>query len=241
VLDGLAAYQVRSELLRRRDAPCDRADLLRELRGRGLMPLGQVGAVELGRQEAVVEEFAARLDAVTAGEPLEVIPFERTVGRVRLSGELRDIARDGAVAYRIADPKPRDEVRLWIRHLLLHVVRPRPGGWRSTWLGRRNAIILDAVDDAHAHRTALAAVFHEGLHQLLPLFPRSSLAWCTATKRKLDSARQEWEGNDFVDGEGMDPAFAYAWRDVDPLDDAFERLAAEAVGPLAAHRNVENA
>ena len=241
VLDGLAAYTVRTELLGRRGEPRDRLQLLRELRARGLMPLGQVGAVELGRQEAVVEEFAERLAAVTTGEPLEVIRFELALRRVRLSGELRDVARDGVIAYRIAEPKPRDELRLWVRHLLLHVVRPRPGGWRSTWLGRKNAVVLDAVDDAHPRLLALAEVFHQGLHALLPLFPRSSLAWCTATRRKLESARQEWEGNDFVDGERADPAYAYAWRDVDPLDDAFEQLAAAVLGPLAAHRSVESA
>jgi len=73
----------------------------------------------------------------------------------------------------------------------------------------------------------------------LPLFPRTSLAWCTVTRRKLESARRVWEGDDFVDGESADPYLAYAWREVDPLDAEFERLAARVMGPLTEHRNEE--
>jgi exodeoxyribonuclease V gamma subunit len=251
-LDGLAAYAVRTELLARRSAgtvsrtapsePPKRDELLRELRARGLMPLGQVGAVELGRQEAVVEEFAQRLAAVTTGERPETLRFEPlAIGRLRLAGELRDVARDGVIAYRIADPKARDELQLWIRHLLLHVLRPRADGWRSTWLGRKNAVVFAAVDDAGARLAALADVFAEGLHRLLPLFPRTSLAWCKAPRRKLEHARRAWEGDDFLDGENADPYLAYAWRDVDPLDAEFERIAAQVMGPLAEHRSEEKA
>jgi exodeoxyribonuclease V gamma subunit len=240
VLDALGAYAVRTELLARRAEPPDRAQRLQELRARGLMPLGQVGAVELGRQEAVVAEFAQRLAAITTGEPLEAIRFEPlALGRLRLSGELRDVACDGVIAYRIADPKPKDQLRLWIRHLLLHVVRPRTGGWQSTWLGKKNAILFGAVADAHERLLTLAEVFDEGLHRLLPLFPRASLAWCVASRRKLERARREWEGDDFLDGENADPYLAYAWRDVDPLDAEFERLAAQVMGPLVEHRSEE--
>jgi len=240
VLAGLAAYTVRTELLARRPAPRERQDLLQELRARGLMPLGQVGAVELGRQEAVVEEFARRLADLTTGERPETIRFESlALGRLRVAGELRDVAGDGVIAYRIADPKAKYELQLWIRHLVLHVVRPRLGGWQSTWLGKKNAIIFDAVDDAHERLLTLADVLVEGLHRLLLLFPRTSLAWCTVTRRKLESARRVWEGDDFVDGESADPYLAYAWREVDPLDAEFERLAARVMGPLTEHRNEE--
>ena len=241
VLDGLAAYKVRTELLARRSEPVERALLLQELRARGLMPLGQVGAVEIGRQEAVVEEFAARLAAATSGEPLETIPLEPplVLGRVRLGGELRDVARDGVIAYRIADPKAKDELLLWIRHLLLHVRRPRAEGWQSTWLGKKNAIVFRAVDDARKHLLDLAEVFHEGLHRLLPLFPRTSLAWLRSSGRKLEDARHTWEGDDFSGGESDDPHLAYAWRDVDPLDQEFERLAQLVMGPLDEHCSEE--
>jgi exodeoxyribonuclease V gamma subunit len=238
VLDGLGAYAVRVELLARRAEGVERARLMQELRARGLLPLGQVGAVELGRQEALVEEFAHRLDAATSGEPLDTIPFgPLELGQVRLSGELRDVARDGVLAYRIANPKATDEMQLWIRHLLLHVLRPRDPGWSSTWLGKKSAVVFSAVADASKHLLDLAGVFEEGLHRLLPLFPRTSLEYCLAPRRKLECARLVWEGNDFRDGEDVDPYLAYAWRGLDPLDAEFERLAERVMGPLVEHRS----
>jgi exodeoxyribonuclease V gamma subunit len=236
VLDGLAAYAVRNELLARRGEPRDRTALLGELRARGLLPLGQVGVVELGRQEGIVEAFADRLAALTTGEPLEVIRFEhQALGRVHVSGALHDVGRDGLLEYRIAEPKARDRLRLWIRHLVLHVVRPRPDGWQSTWLGVRRTLVFDPVEDALDRLRVLADVFHEGLHRLLPLFPKTSLVWTTAPRRRLEAAREAWEGHDFLEGERTDPYLAYAWRDVDPLDAEFERLAAEVMGPLVQH------
>jgi exodeoxyribonuclease V gamma subunit len=236
VLDALAAYTVRTELLARRGEPHDETALLRELRTRGLMPLGQIGVVELGRQEGIVEAFADRLTTLTAGEPLEAIRFEQLpLGRLRLSGELHDVAGDGLIGYRIAEPTARDRLRLWIRHLLLHAVRPRQGGWQSTWLGTERALVFDPVGDALDRLRALADLFHEGLHRLLPLFAKTSLAWCKATRRRLEAARAVWEGNDFFDGERADPYLAFAWRDVDPLDGEFERLAADVMGPLVQH------
>jgi exodeoxyribonuclease V gamma subunit len=194
--------------------------------------------VELGRQEALVEEFAHRLDAATSGEPLDTIPFgPLELGQVRLSGELRDVARDGVLAYRIANPKATDEMQLWIRHLLLHVLRPRDPGWSSTWLGKKSAVVFSAVADASKHLLDLAGVFEEGLHRLLPLFPRTSLEYCLAPRRKLECARLVWEGNDFRDGEDVDPYLAYAWRGLDPLDAEFERLAERVMGPLVEHRS----
>ncbi len=242
VLDGLAAYAVRSELLARRREPRARGDLLRELRARALLPLGRVGEVELDRQEAFVEAFAERVDQATGGEPLDSVPLELALGPLRLTGELRDVARDGLIAYRIANAKATDELRLWIRHLLLHLVRPRPEGWRSVWLGKQEGVVFLPVLDARALLLTLAEVYHEGLHRLIPLFPRSSLAWCTAS-RQLESARLAWDGNDWVDGESADDHLAYAWRDVDPFADAgeFERLAEAVFGPLVAHRETEKA
>ncbi len=240
VLDGLGAYAVRVELLERRAEPVGQPRLLQELRARGLLPLGQLGVVELGRQQAAVDEFAQRLEAVTTGEPLTTVPFAPLVlGRVRLSGELRDVARDGLIAYRIADPKPQDELRLWIRHLVLHIVRPQASGWRSTWLGKKSALVFQPVDDAGQRLLELAGIFEEGLHRLLPFFPRTSLAWCQATRRKRECARLAWEGNDFRDGENVEAHLAYAWREQDPLDAEFERLAERVMGPLVAHRNEE--
>src|SRR5262249_16822765 len=135
VLDGLGAYAVRVELLERHAETCAGADPLPALRACGLLPYGRVAHVELVRRRAVgevvrrggvVEEFAERLAALTAGEALETIEFAIQLDALRLEGALRGIARDGVIDHRLARPKARDQLTLWVRHLILHVVRPRP-------------------------------------------------------------------------------------------------------------------
>ncbi len=239
VLDGLAAFTLRTELLARLTEGRPRDALLRELGARGLLPHGRVGEVELGRQRAVVEDFAERLAACAGGEPGETIPFDLALGGMQLRGELREVVRDGLLDYRLSRPKARDQLRLWIRHLLLHAVRPRPEGWVSTWLGTKEAILFGAVAEPRPALAALAEIYQEGQHRLLPLFPATSLAWAEAETGKRDEARQVWEGNDYADGERVDAHLAYAWREVDPLDAEFERLAERVMAPLVAHRRQE--
>jgi exodeoxyribonuclease V gamma subunit len=237
VLDGLGAYAVRNALLARQ-VLASGEDPLPALRAGGLLPYGRVGEVELVRQRAVVDEFAEKLLTLTGGEPLDSIRFDIQLGALRLEGTLRGVARDGVIDHRLAKPKARDQLSLWIRHLILHVVRPRSGGWRSVWLGT-HAIVLEPVAGARAHLEALAAVYREGMRKLLPFFPTSALAWCEATRARIDAARAAWDGNDFVDGESAEPHLVYAWREVDPIDTEFERLAELVMKPLVGHRSEE--
>jgi exodeoxyribonuclease V gamma subunit len=234
-LDAVGRYALRTELLGRWSEPTEPALLLRELRGRGLVPVGRVGEVELAQQRAVVGEFAARVETAVGGEPLGTVPLDVRLDRVRVSGALRDVGPDGLIAFRLAEPKPRDLLALWIRHLLLHVVQPRAAGWQSRWLGTTKGLLFTPVDEADRLLRELAQAFDDGLHRLLPFFPKTARAWCEASDRKRERAREVWEGNDFSDGERTDAWFAYAWREVDPLGDDFEALAARLMAPLVAH------
>ena len=238
VLDGLGRYMVRNELLARQIRAAG-DDPLRALRAGGLLPYGRVGDVELVRQRAVAEEFAERLLTLTGGEALESIALDLQLGALRLEGALHGVRRDGVIDHRLAEPKASDQLSLWIRHLVLHVARPRSEGWRSVWLGTR-AVVFEPVADARSHLDALAAVYREGMQRLLPFFPKSALEWCEATRAKLDAAHAVWDGNDFVDGESAEAHLLYAWREVDPIGAEFERLAELVMQPLVAHRCEES-
>ncbi len=241
-LDALGAYRLRGELLRHWRASDDPARVARELRGRGLVPFGRVGEVELARERATVEDFVERVARAVGDEPLGTVPIHLVRGRLRVDGDLRDVTVDGLVAFRLTDAKASDELRLWVRHVLLHVARPRPGGWLSRWLGTKASVVFGPIEaDADRLLDDLAQVYEEGLHRLLPFFPRSSMVWCAkehhGQARAQTLARAEWEGGDFTNAERDDPYFAYAWRDVDPFEDPdFAPLATRLLRPLLASR-----
>src|SRR5262249_25232505 len=211
------------------------------VRPRGLLPPARVGEVELARQRAVVEDFAERLAALAPGEALPPLPVDLTLGPIELEGTLHGVAHHGLVDYRLAKAKPRDQLLLWIRHLVMHQVAPSGVARRSVWLGRDRAIAFAEVPDALTELTHLGMIFHEGMHRLLPLFPATSLCWVEEDRLKLIRARETWEGTDFFDGEADEPHLAYAWREQDPFDAEFEALAQQVMGPMVAHRSEESA
>ncbi len=241
VLGALDVYRLRSELLALHSEEHDLGEVLPLVRARGLLPHGRVGEVELARQRAVVEDFAARLAAIAPGEALAPLPVDLTLGPIVLEGTLHGVARHGLVDYRLAKAKPRDQLLLWIRHLVMHLVGPPEAARRSVWLGNDRALAFGAVDDALVELTRLGALFHEGMHRLLPLFPATSLRWVEEDRMKLIRARETWEGTDFVDGEADEPHLTFAWREQDPFDAEFETLAQQVMGPLVAHRSEESA
>ncbi len=241
VLDSLEVYRLRSELLALHADEHDLRDVLPLVRARGLLPHGRVGEVELARQRAVVEDFAERLAAFAPGEAMGPLPVDLALGPVVLEGTLHGVAPHGLVDYRLAKAKARDQLLLWIRHLVMHLVAPDDVVRRSVWLGNDRALVFGTVADPLGELAGLGAVFHEGLHRLIPLFPATSLAWVEAGGGSLNAARDAWEGNEFVDGEACEPHLAFAWRDLDPLDAEFESLARRVMEPLLVHRTEEKA
>ena len=88
----------------------------------------------------------------------------------------------------------------------------------------------------------LAEVFEEGLHRLLPLFPRTSLAWCRGAAPEAGAgARARGRATTSATARTPIRISPTRWRDVDPLDAEFERLAERVMGPLVAHRTEEEA
>src|SRR5262249_27406563 len=200
VRDSVALSRLRRELLAVHGDEHDLRDVLPLVRARGLLPHGRVGEVELARQRAVVEDFADRLAVFAPGDAMGPLPVDLVLGPVVLEGTLHGVAPHGLVDYRLAKAKARDQLLLWIRHLVMHLVAPAEVARRSVWLGHDKALVFGVVDDPLGKLGRLSATFHEGLHRLLPLFPRTSLAWLEEGG-DLNAAREAWEGNDFFDGE----------------------------------------
>jgi exodeoxyribonuclease V gamma subunit len=242
MLDGLAAYGLRRDLLDLTLAGCPPAEALAIARAGGRLPEGRVGEVFFTEEAERVAAFARELDRLLPADRLEPIPVDLDLGPVRLAGWLSGVSAQGLLDYRPTTPKPKDWIALWLRHLLLNTLRPAGVARTSVWLGDGEAIQLRAVDDAGAHLRHMAAAYWEGLRRPLPLFPETSFAFAERFHRTQDeakarkSAQSAWRGNDYQQGEYKDAYHQLVLRDREPLDHDFERLARELFLPMLEHR-----
>ena len=242
VLEGLAAYGLRQELLDLTLAGCPPAEALPIVRAGGRLPEGRVGEVLFAAQAERVVAFARELDRLRQADRLEPIPVDLDLGPVRLAGWLSGLSAQGLLDYRLTSPKPRDWIALWLRHLLLNALRPAGVAQTSVWLGDGEAIHLKPVNDAGAYLRYMAAAYWEGLRRPLPLFPETSFAFAERLHRTQDeekarrSAQSAWRGNDYQPGEDKNPYHLLAFHGQEPLGEDFERLSRELLLPMLEHR-----
>ena len=235
VLNGLERYGVRQELLAVERRGADVAVATRSLRGRGLLPHGTVGDVVVDAEWGAVRDFGQRLAVLEAltSRPSAVVDLD--LAGVRIVGTVDGLTSAGRIAHRFARTRATDQVGLWVTHLVLQLIASPEVPPRSRWLASDGEFVLTPVVDASTQLAALVRLYCEGLERPLPLFPACAWDFVNTPKRPWGAARDRWEGNEYLIGEGEDPYHALVFRDRDPLDDEFARLAATMFGPWAEH------
>ena len=242
VLDGLAAYSLRQDLLDPALAGCPPAEALPIARAGGRLPEGRVGEVLFAEEAERVAAFTRELERRLPADRLEPIPVDLNLGPVRLAGRLFGVSAQGLLDYRLTTAKPKDWIAVWLRHLLLNALRPAGVARTSVWLGDGEAIQLAPIENAGVHLARLAAAYWEGLRQPLPLFPQTSFAFAERLHRSRDAAqalkraRSAWRGNDYQRGESEDAYHLLVFRGQEPLDADFERLARALFLPMLEQR-----
>ena len=242
-LDGLAAYGVREELLRKFEQGIATDDALAQLKAGGRLPQGRVGEVLLTREAEQVAAVWRAMAAYRGAEILEPLAIDLALGPLRLTGWLKGVRSSGILEGRPTDPKPKDRIALWIRHLLLNLLRPPDAARDSRWLGTGKPIQLRPVDDATGMLCILAELYWAGLCEPLHLFPVAGCAYADTLHKggmpesALRKAETAWRGNEYSaqSGEGADAYHAFVFRADEPLDDAFERLSRTVFLPILEH------
>lgn len=241
-LDGLGAWTARTELLalRRDGVEPDTAERL--LRAQGILPHGEIGRAAFRRVAREVEAFHRRLeDAGVVGTGVSAPVAIDLADDTRITGLVPGVFASGLIEWRMGSLRARDLLGLWVRHLALKA--DGKGGAHSLWLGGSReveAVALHRVRDPRAELEALVALYRRGQCELLRLFPESALAYVEqlpkGERQAWWAAVECWEGNEYRPGmgESEDAWNVLAWRDVDPLDDAFRELAQGVFAPLLA-------
>jgi exodeoxyribonuclease V gamma subunit len=241
---GLDAYNFKQEIV---EAFLDRrptAKLLAAWQGGGQLPPGATGAVAANDLFAKTQPLIESLrQHVGAAEKFQQ-PIKLQLGGFTLEGELPLHRGVGLVRCRAAKVRPAAHLKLWIEHLALQLVESAEA--RSSWLIAEDGVwVFNEVADAENILKALLEIYFLGLTRLLPFFPASSFAFASPKGKKppAEQAQKKWEGDedgDFGKGDLQDPYFNLCFRNMaNPLDEEFEQLAKQIVGPLLAHQTEE--
>lgn len=240
-LRALDAYGLEQELLFRKLAGEELADVYPAARSRGLLPAGAAGELDFRDAIASVEDFAGSLLPLIQGEALAPVEIDLATANLRLTGRVGQIWPRHLLHYRCAGVKAKDHLNLWIDHLLLQ---------QSDVPGYPNRSVLLAKDACWGFRPVmnpdqilgqLLSYYWEGLQEPLPFFPQSAYAFAQRRHQgrkeedALNAARKAWEGDHQSRGEKDDPYYQLNWEKINALDGRFVRLALAIFGPLLAH------
>ncbi|RQW82904.1 MAG: exodeoxyribonuclease V subunit gamma [Geobacter sp.] len=233
-LEPLDAYQVRRQMLGQVLAGRDTDQLLALTKAQGVLPPARQGELLFRGLELQVRQFAAGIRSLTGDLP-ELAPLELDVrvGEFRISGRLSGIWPDLLLRSRCAKRSGRDQMRLWIEHLLLNEMKSEGYPLVSTLVMTDGTLRLLPVKASGTCLRLLLDFYWSGLRYPLKFFPRSSFAY--SKKWDLGSARSAWCGDRFPEGD--DPYYRLCFGDTDPLDDEFEQVTQAILEPFL--RNCE--
>ncbi len=214
-------------------------------RAAGWLPPGELGHALWGKQRGPVRAFAPRLFEARPEEAPQPLLVDLELAGVRVHGWLDGVTSCGLFDWRLAAPGAWDLAGFWLRHLLLNVAATPAIARESLLVSPAGDWQLGPLGNAHELLEPWLAAYREALCAPLPLLTRSSYDFAKALvtpsaksrKEPIDAARDKaqaaWLGAEFspLPGEALDPWYALAFRERDPLDERFEQLAEQLLGP----------
>ncbi|MCF7201248.1 exodeoxyribonuclease V subunit gamma [Pseudomonas oligotrophica] len=220
------------------------ADERRLASAAGWLPPGELGQALWGKQRGPVRAFAPHLLAERPAAVPEPLAVDIDLAGVRVHGWLDGVTASGLFGYKLTAPGAWDLTGFWLRHLLLNIAAGPGIECRSRLLAPGGDWELGPLADAAERLQPWLQAYRVALCEPLPLFAKASHAFAKALvqpaerSRKApldaarDNARMAWEGNEHFAGEGQEPWNALAFRDREALDERFEHLAEELLGPV---------
>jgi exodeoxyribonuclease V gamma subunit len=185
----------------------------------------------------------AAVRALGAGELREPLDVDLQLDAFRITGRIADARQKGLLQFRAGTIAGRDLLRAWLRHLVWNAVPGDHGELASFMVGTggRGEVEVQRfkpVPDASARLQELLKLYEQGQRAPLKFFPESAFAMLKqgrSKKEPLDRARDSWRGGEWKRGECEDEYYDLFFRDADPIDEEFAKVAELIVAPLLLH------
>lgn len=247
-IDPLHKYALQQDLLERRVAGPLPENVKESVEAMGVLPAGPDGDRAFNALCQDVERFFQ-----TAHEPLSRLrdpsstAIDITHSGFHITGEIGLLGAEHLIHSRLAAPKGKDLLRLWIHHVLLNMPArnqlPRTSILIAAGTATRQGYVGYApLENAQEHLSSLLDIYQQGMCQLLPLFPESSLAYAKAVTggkprdEALAGAAACWNGRWNVRGESRDDFLRLVFREEEALTGRFEAIATRVFGPMLDHQ-----
>jgi len=245
-VDSLAAYHLKAELLEAvlKGQPEPEA---RAFAARALVPPGSVGERYTAKFGHETRAFHRRV-APHLGAPEEPLSGTLELGGFTLNYRIDSIYAGRVVHFRLASLKPKDYLRLWVRHLAFCALR-ESADCPARLIGSDEEVEFAVPEQPGDLLTALLELYWQGLRRPLPFFPAAARAYAKAAAnpryagdpfRPLQEARKAWGGSDFKEGESSELAYRICFPGGGnaALDAEFESLAQAVFVPMLAVESV---
>lgn len=223
-LDNLTAYTIKQELLTHVIAGKNAHELYPVIRARGVLPPAGQGDTLFKKLAAEAADFANRiLQSINGQQFLPPLDVELGIGEFRVYGRISSLLPEQLIRYRSSKFSAKDQVKVWIEHLILNGAGAEGYPKQSTLIMLNDSVTLPPVTNSTALLELLLHHYWQGLTKPLHFFPRSSLEF--AKKGTISSAEAQWNSDKYP--ESADPAYKLCFGDESPLDGEFEKVSSD--------------
>ena len=235
-LNGLEAWSVKQQLLAGRMQDVPTGQIQPVITASGVLPQGPFAELLFDQQLKTVDAFAEQLKLLKPPAPIDPLAFEIACGEFTVTGQLPGLSASGLLQYRLGKTRASDLLRLWCSHLLLNCLNPQGIALHSRLLTEDGLITLQPVHEAAQQLEDLLAMYWQGLHQPIPLPPKTSFAYARAAlnsgRANPDiAARNNWQGNQHQAGEKEDAYHRLFFSEMG-LDEDFVALSLRLYQPI---------
>jgi exodeoxyribonuclease V gamma subunit len=206
---------------------------------RGVTASGVLGQLQLRSFDRDAAAFRSTVLPHIRERRAEPIAIDLALGEFTLSGPIESVYGSNIVHYRSATLKARDRLRAWVEHLARSAA-DKNGQFKTILIGKDDVVVWSPVATAAELLTDLCQLYWRGLHEPVPFFPRSGLAYALAEHggggNPVSKARAAWYG-DFrsKNGENHDPHIIELFPHPDPVGEESIALARQVWAPLLEH------
>ena len=241
-LRGLQKYRFEQKLLEYR-LNKEKAQLKEFFQCRGLLPLGALGEHEFLKSSQKVSSFLDKVRPYLEREKRE-LELEARIGDISIKARIKDIYGNELFMYRFSRIRATDRIRFWLYYLFCNISGLSLSEGTFVGLDEDETVMLLKLSalkkaEAESYFLDLLNIYEEGLKRAIHFFPESGWKYAESLfvkkqdqEKAVQNARFQWEGNDYVPGEGKDEYYEFCFRKYDPIDEEFLELSKKIYLPI---------